>query len=54
MRIFKFKILAHSLVLLIFRQYLKIWDICKQGTLMTWARRLSSAFSVYTAVYLER
>ncbi|GAX74067.1 hypothetical protein CEUSTIGMA_g1517.t1, partial [Chlamydomonas eustigma] len=36
------------------RQYLKIWDICKQGKQMSWANRLSAAFSVYSTEYLNR
>ncbi|GAX84802.1 hypothetical protein CEUSTIGMA_g12223.t1 [Chlamydomonas eustigma] len=36
------------------RQYLKIWDICKQGKQMSWAKRLSAAFSVYSTEYLNR
>ncbi|GAX74080.1 hypothetical protein CEUSTIGMA_g1530.t1 [Chlamydomonas eustigma] len=36
------------------RQYLKIWDICKQGKQMSWAKRLSAAFIVYSSEYLKR
>ncbi|GAX84803.1 hypothetical protein CEUSTIGMA_g12224.t1 [Chlamydomonas eustigma] len=36
------------------RQYLKIWDICKQGKQMSWAKRLSAAYIVYSSEYLKR